>query len=702
MYETWLKTNQKHLATNINQVKTLLKQHINPTCEPFLPTQNTTTNLNTTDQKQQENNPTTPNDVDDVGDGGGVSSIERLSFLFGLSSFEKQILVLCAAQELDSEVKTLLAEVHGNPNMVYPTFGLALTCFPNAHWSAITPPAPLRRFRLIDLNLNTSTSITNVPLRISERILHYLKGVFYLDNDLQGIIKPAPNSEPPVESHMHLANQILSTWHNDENKEKIPLIQLYGVDETGKLSIAQTTLTTQQLRLWHLPAELIPQKPPETTALAQLWTREAALLGAGLLITTTTTENTPNNTPDNAAQTQRATLRFIEQTSSPIFLSTNEQWQIPNNNPPTLTLQVNKPLKTEQQQLWQTNLQNHPPLNQDPNLQNTISALVHQFNFNASTIKTTINNATQQQHNNKNNSDDNVAGLSTHNMLWESACAVSRPKFLNLAQQITPKATFENLILPEREKQLLKEIIIHVAQRHKVYHEWGFENKNNRGLGISALFSGSSGTGKTMAAEVIAHELHLDLFKIDLSAVVNKYIGETEKNLAKLFDTAEDTGTILFFDEADALFGKRTEIKDSHDRYANIETNYLLQRMENYCGLAILATNLKETLDTAFTRRLKFIINFPFPDEKSRLEIWKNIYPKKTPTNNLNFAQLAKLNIAGGNIQNIALHSAFIAANQNTPINMQHIKQATQTEYTKIEKPLPTGIWNHHENQHKN
>jgi len=199
-----------------------------------------------------------------------------------------------------------------------------------------------------------------------------------------------------------------------------------------------------------------------------------------------------------------------------------------------------------------------------------------------------------------------------------------------------------------------------------------------------------------MAAEVIANQLKLDLFRIDLSAVVSKYIGETEKNLRKLFDAAEDGGAILFFDEADALFGKRTEVKDSHDRYANIEVNYLLQRMENYRGLAILATNMRESLDQAFVRRLKFIVNFPFPDEKSRAEIWKRIFPKETPTESLDILRLAKLNIAGGNIRNIALYSAFLAANEGAAVNMHHLKRAVQVEYAKMERPLTqseVGCW---------
>src|SRR5438128_8734283 len=205
----------------------------------------------------------------------------------------------------------------------------------------------------------------------------------------------------------------------------------------------------------------------------------------------------------------------------------------------------------------------------------------------------------------------------------------------------------------------------------------------NRGLGISALFAGDSGTGKTMAAEVIANELRLNLYRIDLSAVVSKYIGETEKNLRRLFDAAEDGGAILFFDEADALFGKRSEIKDSHDRYANIEVNYLLQRMESYRGLAVLATNMKSALDPAFLRRIRFVINFPFPDAEQRAAIWQRIFPPHTPTEGLDIGKLARLNVAGGNIRNIALNAAFLAAHAGEPVRMTYILRSTRSEYGK-------------------
>jgi SpoVK/Ycf46/Vps4 family AAA+-type ATPase len=191
-----------------------------------------------------------------------------------------------------------------------------------------------------------------------------------------------------------------------------------------------------------------------------------------------------------------------------------------------------------------------------------------------------------------------------------------------------------------------------------------------------------------MAAEVLANALALDLYRIDLSSVVSKYIGETEKNLRRVFDAAEDGGAILFFDEADALFGKRSEVKDSHDRYANIEINYLLQRMESYRGLAVLATNRKGDLDPAFLRRVRFVFNFPFPDTSLRAEIWRRIFPTSTPTDDLDVGKLSRLKVAGGNIRNIALNAAFLAAAEGSSVSMLHLQRAAKAECAKIEKPL--------------
>ena len=346
---------------------------------------------------------------------------------------------------------------------------------------------------------------------------------------------------------------------------------------------------------------------------------------------------------------------------------------------PRLRFDVAKPTAAEQKTAWRAAL--------GDNGQDNAASLAGQFNLNLPTIY-------QLSRVTKTEANDSNALLAGN--IWEACCASERPRLDRLAQRLVPKVTWDDLVLPAEEMNRLKEIAAQVKHRNQVYCEWGFERKMNRGFSISALFAGDSGTGKTMAAEVIANELRLNLYRIDLSAVVNKYIGETEKNLRRLFDAAEDGGAILFFDEADALFGKRSEVKDSHDRYANIEINYLLQRIESYRGLAILATNMKSALDTAFMRRLRFIVNFPYPTAADRRRLWKKVFlqsdAKKNlavpPLDELDYDRLAKLNLTGGHIHSAALNAAFRAAAEGSNVTMRLVLDAVRTELLKLDRPV--------------
>jgi SpoVK/Ycf46/Vps4 family AAA+-type ATPase len=271
--------------------------------------------------------------------------------------------------------------------------------------------------------------------------------------------------------------------------------------------------------------------------------------------------------------------------------------------------------------------------------------------------------------------------------LWEACRNQARPRMEGSAQRVVSSRGWDDLVLPAAQMDTLHEIASQVKNRFIVYDRWNFGRGDERGMGISVLFSGPSGTGKTLAAEVLANSLRLDLYRIDLSQVVSKYIGETEKNLRRVFDAAEEGGSVLLFDEADAIFGKRSEVKDSHDRYANLEVSYLLQRMESYRGLAILTTNLKSAIDPAFHRRLRFIMQFSFPDATERMGIWKRSFPGGAPVEGLRFDKLARLNITGGNIRNAAIAAAFLAADAGEPIRMKHLAQSCRSELAKLERP---------------
>jgi SpoVK/Ycf46/Vps4 family AAA+-type ATPase len=357
----------------------------------------------------------------------------------------------------------------------------------------------------------------------------------------------------------------------------------------------------------------------------------------------------------------------VERLPGPLFLATREPLRMDRT---LVRFDVNKPAPMEQKQLWSKALGNAQQLN------GTLDDLSQQFRLSARMISSTGGRLSAEE------------GQLEATALWDACRSLARPKLEDLAQRIIPRATWEDLILPELQKQILHQLTAQVRHRLKVYESWGFGAKGRGGLGVSALFTGVSGTGKTMAAEVLAHQLRLDLYRVDLSSVVSKYIGETEKNLKRVFDAAEEGGVLLLFDEADALFGKRSEVRDSHDRYANIEVGYLLQRMEAYQGLAILTTNLRSLLDPAFQRRLRFTINFPFPDAAHREAMWKNVFPLDTPTHRLDHKKLAQLNVTGGNIRNIALNAAFLAAQAGTPVEMANLLEAARLEAQKIERPL--------------
>ena len=254
-----------------------------------------------------------------------------------------------------------------------------------------------------------------------------------------------------------------------------------------------------------------------------------------------------------------------------------------------------------------------------------------------------------------------------------------------LASQVRPAYTWDDLVLPADQIALLQEACTHVKFRHTVYQQWGFDKIVSYGKGLAILFSGPPGTGKTMAAQVIANQLHMEMYKIQLSQVVSKYIGETEKNLRQIFEEAKNSNCILFFDETDALFGKRSEVKDSHDRHANIETAYLLQQIEEYDGVIIMASNLLQNIDSAFMRRISFIISFPFPDVATRRMLWEKMLGAGAPLAkdvNLNF-MAEQFKIAGGNIKNIAVHAAFQAAAQKTSITMKHLLRSAVNELRK-------------------
>jgi hypothetical protein len=666
---TWIEANQTYLGQALAELKETLRRHATQ-FRASSGEQSNSAELPAADQLTMPSQPADRNS----GQPASPSRPPALDLVvtgFHLSPFERDILLLCAAMELDSEFGPLCSVVQGDSARNYPTFSLALAALPNAHWSALLPEAPLRRWRLIEPD--TGPVLTLAPLRIDERVLHYLVGLPQLDERLAGMIEilESVTIAELVPSHAAVVERMLAAWSAAELASGAPVIQLCGAASDCR-PLAAAAAKALGLRAAVIPASLIPANATELESLLRLWEREAVLSRVGVLLVEGDDLDFALGVDEDRTR-GCAITRLIGRSRGLIIVCERERRRIAHR--PNIAFSVGHPLPEEQRNVWQVALSATDPA--------PVDAVAAQFNLSAAAIRSVIAEALARVA-----GTANPSSASSTETAWEVCRTRLRAGLDRLAQRIDTAVSWEDLVLPDLQRQVLREMAAHVRQRITVYDRWGFAAKSSRGLGMSALFAGPSGTGKTMAAEVLANELRLDLYRIDLSSVVSKYIGETEKNLRRVFDAAEESGAILLFDEADALFGKRSEVKDSHDRYANIEVSYLLQRMEAYSGLAILTTNLKSALDQAFLRRLRFVVHFPFPDQPKRAEIWRRIFPAATPIEGLDVLKLAKLNIPGGNIRNVAMNAAFLAADASEPVRMRHLLAAARSEYAKLERTL--------------
>jgi hypothetical protein len=580
-----------------------------------------------------------------------------------LSPFERDTLLLCAASEFDPSLAGLCARAQGKESRNYPTFALALAALEEPNWDALSPHRPLRYARLIEISQPGATPLTAAALRADERAVNYLKGLNTLDDRLTALFQPAGDATPLSPSQLSCAREAIAKLRAVAETGAVPVVQLVGIDAESRLAVAHEICTALNRRLYRVMPESLPAAPAENETIARLWQRETLLLPVALYVDADILEGA-------AGEAASALQRFLSREVGLVFLGIRETPVRVSGT--SFPVDVRKPAAEEQRYAWSAVLRAHAA---EEDLDETAQLLAGQFHLNLRSIREAAAQAVRNP------------GGNLRRDLWRACCDLTRPKLDQLAQRLDAKATWDNLVLPEEQMTLMRQIAGQVRERHRVYAEWGFRRSMNRGFGINALFAGESGTGKTMAAEVLANDLELNLYRIDLSAVVSKYIGETEKNLRKLFDAAEQGGAILLFDEADALFGKRSEVKDSHDRYANIEINYLLQRIEAFSGLSILATNMKSALDPAFLRRLRFIVNFPFPGLAERSLIWQKALPPETPRGDLDYQRLARLNISGGNIHSIALNAAFAAAQNGQRVTMPIIMAAARAELRKLDRP---------------
>jgi hypothetical protein len=602
--------------------------------------------------------------------GAAVTPLDHLQRGFGLSPFECDLLLLCLGSELESRFGQACAAAHNDPRMSQPTFGLALGVLAGAHWSAMARDRPLRYWHFIEIA--AGDRLVNSPLRIDERVLHYLIGLPCIDERLEPTVHPlfAVKSVPSA-AQIQCVQTASRYWSGpiDDPRQRRPVL-LVGRRSFEQQLVAQEAFRAVGLRPHLLRVSDIPAGAVEREMLARLCNRELVLDAWGLYL---------QSSDQDGAENGRSLSAFLSQIRMPVAVEVREG--SPLEQLDGLRISVPSLDYAERKALWAESLGEWAA-----GMNGQVDRIAEGFNFDAPAIRL----AGAVVRNTAAGSAD-PAGLA-----WQVCRVHARKSLDNLAQRIEPRCRWEDLVLPALQTDILRQIIAHVRHRPRVHNAWGFAKKYGRGLGVAALFAGGSGTGKTMAAEIIGAELERDVYQIDLASVVSKYIGETEKNLRRIFDAADESAAVLLFNEADALFGKRSEIKDSHDRYANLEISYLLQRMESYEGVAILTTNMKHALDSAFLRRLRFIVQFPFPDSEQREAIWQKVFPPQAPLHQLDFRHLAQMNISGGIIRNIAMHAAFLAAEEDAPIAMDHILRAAKVEYAKMDKPLTgseTGGW---------
>jgi hypothetical protein len=589
------------------------------------------------------------------------SSLTTLQESFGLSAFECDLLGLCAAADLDP-LLALAAGPEQSPDAASAgpgvTFALALAVLPQPHWSALAPQGPLRRWGIIELGVGRHLTVR--PLAVTERVLHALTGVRYLDEDT-GL--RTPQQTPELTASQAGTADIAATALTSTSGFGALAVQLLTRSRGTGLAAAAAVAARVGLSVAVARAEDLPLDAAERTRYARRLEREAVL--ARVLVAVDASDADP--------ETERTATRLADELETPLVVLARTPLPVQRSD-----VRLTVPAATARERLatWSEAL---GPVT--GTLDRHVARAAELFDLDPLAIRATASEfavlATDDV-------DDGEAGRRFWSLVRERA----RPRLDHLTDRVRPDAGWEDLVLPRAQLDMVRDIAAQVRGRATVHGDWGFDAGGGRGTGISALFSGPSGTGKTMTAGVIAHDLGLDLYRIDLSRVVSKYIGETEKNLGTVFDRAEGAGAILLFDEADALFGRRSEVHDSHDRYANLEVSYLLQRMESYDGLAILTTNQRDALDPAFLRRLRFAVTFPFPDPAARAEIWRRVFPPRVPTEGLDNELLGRLTVAGGNIRTMALTAAFYAVADASPVRMSHVLRAARAEFAKLDRPL--------------
>jgi len=625
---------------------------------------------------------------------GGALPLARLAAVFGLSDFEADAVLICLAPELRRRYDLIYAYLQDDIARKRPSCDLVLDllCLTESErWAArawLAPHAPLIHagiIELIDDPLSPSGSSGLAQfVRLDPRILRFILGESTFDARLSGmmrLLQPDGAADllavDPGAKDAMLGFARRWAARADAARPRV-VLNLRGPRGVGKRSLALAVCAELGRPMLVLDATRLPADVHETELLLRLAFRESLLHQAPLYISPVSPFT---HAGDEAAGLRTALGQAVEAYGWMTFLAGQDPWpdREPFGNVVFYSTTLPMPTPAIRRIAWSDALATHLPERDAGDL---ASKLAERFRLTPGQIRHAVAAI----------EDERVVHAASQTLSFERLAAASRDQaqheLSTLAVKIAPAHRWPDLVLPDPAQDQLVELCGHIRNESVVFDRWGFGTRLTYGRGVSALFSGPPGTGKTMAAEVIAADLQLDLFKVDLARVVSKYIGETEKSLGRIFAEAENSNAILFFDEADALFAKRTDISDAHDRYANLETSYLLQRMEDYGGVVILASNLRENIDPAFIRRLRFVVEFPFPDAASRARIWRAHLPAAAPVDpDIDFAVLGeRIQVAGGNIKDIVLNAAFAAASDGGVIGMKHVLHGTRREFEKIGK----------------
>lgn len=504
---------------------------------------------------------------------------------------------------------------------------------------------------------------------MDERVYLYLLGENEREECLAPIIEEEEEEVPVLWIHKKEGEELI-----DYLRDGISLFQIYGSGGSGKRHLIRYACREYDFPLLLVNGEQLRRLQPEEVREAVWRLRREILLLETALCITEVKKVSGKEEGWRMMDFIKEVLHPLLQTEYPVFVTSEQRINLAMQTPYFVGEILLEPLnRLERFRLWEGFCSFFGIRGID------IKVLSSKFCFHGKEIKKVAERLAYLQQ---------KEILTEENVHRECSLFLSDDAKGTLKQEKSPQ-TLEELKLPEAQKEIISHIVSHITYRYQVYDQWNLEKKYPYGKTVSALFTGPPGTGKTMAAHVIANMLKLPLYSVDLSQVVDKYIGETQKRLEEIFVAAERSSSILFFDEADAIFGKRSEVNDSKDRYANAEVAYILQRMEQYDGVVIMASNLQKNIDEAFLRRIRYLVHFEMPEEEVRKELWKGCFPKETPQENIDFDFLAKtFEFSGGSIKNVVLNSVFLAAEEGTKVGMSQIIRSIKHEYIKQGKSV--------------